>query len=402
MSSHELWVSRFRIFSKEIQKYLKYIFNGHFLFVMIFALGAMAYYYSEWVKTLDSSFPAEIILAAVLGLLITSSPIYTFLKDADMVFLLPLETKLGNYFSKSIAVSLVIQGYLILMVFAAFMPMYARVSGANFVNFILILIVMLGMKYVNLHIHWNVLRYQEISSVRIDSFIRFLINALGLYFLLLRTIWVFPVLILLLLFVLLFFYKRTVARRGLKWERLIDLEGKRLMAFYRIANLFTDVPKLKDKVARRKWLDPLLLFIPYSQKSSYQFLYARTLLRANDFVGLLIRLTIIGSFALAAFDNIWAKIIITLLFLYMTGLQLIPVWKTHEMKIWVSLYPLSAELRKKAVIQLICLFLLAEIAVFFIVAVLAGGVIQGAASVAAGIIFIYLFQTYAKNKIEKF
>ena len=42
---------------------------------------------------------------------------------------------------------------------------------------------------------------------------------------------------------------------GLKWDLLIAQEEKRMASFYRLANLFTDVPKLKDTVKRRKWLD---------------------------------------------------------------------------------------------------------------------------------------------------
>jgi ABC-2 type transport system permease protein len=402
MNSQGLWLDRFKGFSKEMQKYLRYIFNGHLLLVLVFAIGGLSFYYSEWVKTLNSDFPAEIVMAVVLGILVAQSPIYTFLKEADMVFLLPLETKLKSYFSKSIVLSLVFQGYILLLVFAAFMPMYSKVTGAGLSEFGFMFVVMLLIKYLNLQIRWHVLKLQENSSLWMDGVLRLVINILLLYFVFSGSAAAFPVMTGLLLVLLWLYYRNTTQKKGIKWERLIDLEGKRLMAFYRIANLFTDVPRLRDKVARRKWLDPLLRFIPYNQHSSFQFLYARTLLRANDYLGLLLRLTVIGSFVLAAFSALWAKLLAALLFLYMAGLQLLPVWRQHEMKIWVSLYPLSKELRKKAVIQLIAVLLLIENIVFFAAALFSGGLLAGAASFAAGIVFIILFQAYAKNKIEKF
>ena len=46
--------------------------------------------------------------------------------------------------------------------------------------------------------------------------------------------------------------------KGIKWEFLIEQDERRMTAFYRLANMFTDVPKLKNKVKRREWLDGLL------------------------------------------------------------------------------------------------------------------------------------------------
>ncbi|WP_158555925.1 ABC transporter permease [Peribacillus glennii] len=402
MNSEGLWAERFRSFSKEMQKYLRYIFNGHLLFVLVFAAGGLSFYYSEWVKTLNSHFPAEIIMGVVLGILVAKSPIYTFLKDADIVFFLPLETRLGSYFFKSILLTLVIQGYIILMAFAAFMPMYAKVTGAGLGEFAWMLAILLVLKYINLQVHWHALKFQENSAPLMDGFVRLVIDILLLYFLFSGSAPAFPIVTGLLLILLWIYYRKTARKKGVKWERLIELEGKRLMSFYRFANLFTDVPKFRDKVSRRKWLDPLLRFIPYSQSSSYQFLYARTMLRANDYVGLLFRLSVIGSFVLAALPGLWAKLLVTVLFLYITGLQLLPSWKQHELKIWVSLYPIKDDLRRQAVIRIITIFLMVENVVFLATAIFSGGLLAGILSFVAGLVFILLFQAYAKNKIEKF
>lgn len=402
MNSQGLWAERARSFSKELQKYLRYIFNGHLLLVLVFAIGGLSFYYSEWVKTLSPDFPAEIIMAVVIGILVAKSPIYTFFKEADMVFLLPLETKLKSYVSKSLALSLVIQGYILLMVFVAFLPMFSKVTGAGLSDFLWMFAAILLIKYLNLQIRWHVLKFQEPSTLWTDGVLRLVINIFLLYFIFSHSAMIFPLVTALLLVLLWIYYRNATQKKGIKWERLIELEAKRLMSFYRVANLFTDVPKLRGNVYRRKWLDPLLRFIPYDQNSSFQFLYARTLLRANDYLGLLIRLTIIGSFMLAAVSVLWAKLLVILLFLYMTGLQLLPVWRQHEMKIWVSLYPLPDELRRKAVIQLISILLFIESLVFFAVALFTGGLLPGAVSLAVGIGFIILFQAYAKNKMEKF
>ena len=402
MNSQQFWKNRFVEYMKEMQKYLRYIFNGHLVFVMVLALGGGAYYYSDWVKTLDSDFPVATIMAIILALLVTRSPIHTFLKEADIVFILPLETQLKSYFNRSILLSLVMQGYLLLVVLAVLMPMYAKVTGANLNDFIGLFILLLIMKFLNLYISWYVLKYQETSPSRVDLFIRFFINGVLLFLVINQSMILLPIITLLVLIGLFFYYRVATRQKILKWDRLIALERKRLLSFYRIANLFTDVPSLAGKVARRKWLDGFLVFIPFGQKSTYTYLYARTFLRANDYVGLLVRLIIIGSFIIVILDNIWAYIFVTLLFLFLTAIQLLPVWKVHEWKLWISLYPLPDKMRETAVIGWISYFLIIEEIVFVIVLFCKGEWMSAISVVLVGIVFILGFRRYAVKKMKTF
>ncbi|MCK1992922.1 ABC transporter permease [Peribacillus muralis] len=402
MNSQNLWKERYLGYINETQKYLRYIFNGHLVFVMVLVLGGLAYYYSDWVKTLDGDFPAEWIMAVVLSLLVTRSPINTFLKEPDTVFLLPLETKLKSYFNNSLLLSWVMQGFILLVVLIAFIPMYMKVTDAGGRDFGMILAVLLILKFVNLIMRWNVLKYQDPSVSHWDSLIRFILNGVMLYFICSGANILFAIITLLILIGLCLYYRSAATDFVLKWERLVELENKRMNAFYQIANMFTDVPHLKGKVARRKWMDWLLSFIPYGEKSTYTFLYARTLLRSNDYVGLCLRLTIIGSVILSAFTNMWAHLIVTFLFLFMTALQLLPVWKIHEWKVWVSLYPLTAKMRESAVIKLISYFLFFEDFVFCTVLLVKGEWMSALATLALGLVFLTGFKVYATKKIKNF
>ncbi|KWW16928.1 hypothetical protein AS888_23365 [Peribacillus simplex] len=402
MNSQNLWKERYLGYINETQKYLRYIFNGHLVFVMVLVLGGLAYYYSDWVKTLDGDFPAEWIMAVVFSILVTRSPINTFLKEPDTVFLLPLETKLKSYFNNSLRLSWVMQGFILLVVLIAFIPMYTKVTDAGGRDFGIILAVLLILKFVNLIIRWNVLKYQDPSVSHWDSLIRFILNGVMLYFVCSGANILFALITMLILIGLYMYYRSAAKDFVLKWERLVELENKRMNSFYRIANMFTDVPHLKGKVARRKWMDWLLSFIPYGEKSTYTFLYARTLLRSNDYVGLCLRLTIIGSVILSVFMNIWAHLIVVFLFLFMTALQLLPVWKIHEWKVWVSLYPLPAKMRESAVIKIISYFLLFEDLVFSIVLLVNGEWMSALAALVLGLVFLVGFKIYATRKIKNF
>lgn len=402
MNSQGLWKERYLGYIVEMQKYLRYIFNGHLVFVMVLALGGLAYYYSDWVKTLDSDFPAEWIMAIILGGIVTRSPIHTFLKEPDTVFLLPLETQLKSYFKNSLVLSWFMQGFLLVVLLVAFIPMYVKVTGASAKELGFILVALLVLKYLNLIMRWHVLKYQDVSVSHWDSLIRFVLNGVLLYFVCSKAHIIYVLVTILLLIGLYLYYRSSTKGFVLKWERLVELENKRMTSFYRMANMFTDVPHLKGKVARRKWMDWLLAFIPYGKKSTYNFLYARTLLRSNDYVGLCFRLTIIGSVILGVFTSIWAHLIVTFLFLFMTALQLLPVWKVHEWKVWVSLYPLPAKMREAAVIKQISYFLLFEVLLFSVVLLVKGEWASTIAVLALGLIFILGFKNYAGNKMKNF
>ena len=98
-----------------------------------------------------------------------------------------------------------------------------------------------------------------------------------------------------ILFGLSVYYKQQTKEKGLKWKYLIDQDERRMTSFYRLANLFTDVPKLKNQVKRRKWLDSLLVQIPFQQDQAFTYLFMRTFLRSGDYWGLFVRLTVIGQ-----------------------------------------------------------------------------------------------------------
>ena len=77
--------------SKEVRTYSKYVFNDRLKFIFVFIIGAGAYYYQQWLQTLTPSFPTALVMAVLLGLVLTAGSIQTLLKEADLVYLLPVE-----------------------------------------------------------------------------------------------------------------------------------------------------------------------------------------------------------------------------------------------------------------------------------------------------------------------
>ncbi|KQL55080.1 ABC transporter [Heyndrickxia shackletonii] len=397
-----LWKERLQLYTIEMRKYLKYIFNDHLLFVAIFALSGGAYYYSRWVKTLDHHFPIGWVMGLILGLVITISPIYTLLKNADKVFLLPLETKLQSYFRKAIKLSFVIQSYILLMVLAVLMPMYVHSTGGSFRSFFFYLIIMWILKYWNLFMHWDVLKFRDPQVEIFDWIIRFALNTIFVFLLVEKApFWYVGVLIVLYIGVYQYFH-RLAKEKTIKWDLLIEKEEKRLTGFYRFANLFTDVPKLKGQVKRRKWLDPILNRVKYGQQNTYRYLFARTFVRTSEYFGLFVRLTIIGGLILLFSDQRYLMIGVALVFLYLTGFQLIPMVRYHELKIWLHLYPVSMELKKSSFLKVITTVLMLQALIFGILALISSSWVNGVLVLLIGIVFVLLLvKIYIPSRLKK-
>ncbi|UJF15187.1 ABC transporter permease [Jeotgalibaca sp. MA1X17-3] len=59
MNFEDLLKKRRSVQFKKMSRYMKYIFNDHFVIVMFFLLGALAFQYSELLKTLPTEFFGE-------------------------------------------------------------------------------------------------------------------------------------------------------------------------------------------------------------------------------------------------------------------------------------------------------------------------------------------------------
>ncbi|MFI8686835.1 ABC transporter permease [Rossellomorea sp. NPDC077527] len=396
-----IWKKRIVEYNQELQKYLKYMFNDHLLFVLIFALGGAAFTYNQWVKTLQPTFPAPLIMALILGLLLAWSPVYTFLREADAVFLLPLEGRLSSYFTKCIWISFMFQSYIQLLVLAALMPMYVAVSGNSFGSFFPLLAFVLAIKVWNLYVRWFMLRFQEREAHWIDSLVRFLLSAVLVFLVLSEAdLWMTAAISVLMLGYALYFYQATKGK-NLKWDLLINLEEQRMLIFYRIANMFTDVPKLKGKVHRRKWLD-WLVKAPFSQASTYRYLYLRSLVRTSEYSGLYIRLTLIGVILIYSNSSFIFSILTALVFLYLTAFQMIPLFKRFDYKIWVLIYPVSRELKKSSFQKIMSQSMMIQAIVFSLPLFVRGEWLPGLITLLAGLTFsIFFSQFYLVQRLKK-
>src|SRR5699024_10759210 len=177
----------------------------------------------------------------------------------------------------------------------------------------------------------------------------------------------------------------------------------RMRSFYRLANMFTDVPHLETPIKKRHWLARLLTKqIPFQQDKAYLYLYRLTTVRNGEYLGIYVRLLVIGGLLIYFVPNQWLKLIFALLFIYMMFLQIIPSWKHHATIVWLDLYPTDEKRRKQAFVKWMQQCIAVATIVFSVFILLIGEWMMGIWMIIASIIFVLLMiPSYLNKKIDK-
>lgn len=394
---------RFQEHIKELSRYLRYIFNGHIAFAMFFFISVFAVYYQKWLQSLTPEFPVALIIGAVFGFIASYSPVRTLLKEPDLIFLRVAEEKMQAYFNLSLLYSFCIQLYIVAVAGAAFGPLYmARYEYRNGKTYLFILAVLLILKGWNLLANWWTLKERTPRRRFVEQTIRFAFNVAIFYFLIIGYIFIAIILTVLFIVFILWSYKRSLQIAGLNWELLVEKEQHSMQLFYRLANMFTDVPHLKSKLHKRRLLVKLFARVKYRKETSFDYLYKLTFIRSGDYLSMYIRLTVLGGLVIYFIPVLLLKVLFVLLFSYITIFQMMPLYQHHRLILWMDLYPLTKIVRYKSIskllsqlgfIQVLCLNIV------FIIEQNWFGLLYG---LIGGIVFVYIFITfYVKRTFEK-
>ncbi len=399
-----LFKQRFNEHIKTLSRYLRYIFNGHTTIALLFLISVMAVYYQQWLSTLSDEFPFAYIIGMAFGLVVTLTPIQTFLKEPDLVFLTVAENKMKPYFKRTKIYSYVIQLYLIFLVAAAFGPMYSNAypdRGGK--GFLLILLVMLIFKYINMTISWWMLKIRQDSIRRLDTFIRFCLSSGIFISLIMKSFIVLGIFLLLFGVMALYEYNMSKKQSGLAWDVLVEKDLNRMHLFYRMASMFVEVPHLKAKVKHRKLLTKLLeVRVPFKQTKSFAYLDRLTFIRSNDYIRMYLRLIVLGSIIIYFVPSDILKVMMGILFLYMSNFQLIALYHHHRMNMWLDLYPISEENRREEFLKYLINLTVVQTVIYSLIFIVLLDLQGFIFMLVGGLLFTYLFNTYfVKNKLIK-
>lgn len=261
---NEIFKKRRNLWYKQNIKYLRYVFNDHFVLFLMILLGALVVQYINFLQIHQLNLWGKIILVILISL---ASQIVgrlaTFIESPDKVFLLTKEMEVRAYLVKCLIRSLIIPA----VVSALLVLIAAPLLRFNPIFLVLWFVLLVAIKAA-----W--LAYKIWSSQKS-----------GL----------------------------------LDWAFLIDLEEGRKTGTLRLFSLFTNVKGLKSHSHRRKYLDFLLT----KTKRTYEYLFTRSFLRSGDYLGLTIRLLILSILAMIFINNGIVAIIMVVVFNYLLIFQLL-------------------------------------------------------------------------------
>lgn len=347
---------------KKMMKYMRYVLNDHFVLACLFLIGGLAFYYSNILKHLSPDFPWSLPIVGICwwGTLLFGR-LALLVESADTAFLLPKEKGMGGYLSQGLRHSLMLPFAVEFLVCGALMPLVVLAKQFSFANFFFYVLLLWILKYSQLRIQ-RLACYQATRTLiqRLSWF--WIVSSGGVVFI---SLYVLPWLGLLLSVVLaVFFYRVTQEEnRMLDWNKMIDRENTRLHRIYQFINLFTDVPEIEAKVRRRKYLDGLLAKITFKQENTYFYLFARGALRGAEFGNLFFRLVIVGGILLFSLNDFRFAIGVGVLFIYLIGFQLIPLYNQFDYINGVQLYPVAKKYKRSALQKILVILLL--VAAFF-------------------------------------
>ncbi len=394
-----LWRERVSSYWNEAIRYLRLIFNSGFLFTIYVLIIIGSYYYSQMLDWLPETFPAVWVFTIVFTWLLTRSRVRTFVKHADLVFLLPYEAKLTSYFRASLLYSFLLQVSVLSVVMIVLGPLFFLRIGEDFWFTLALLFI---VKAWNVITSWNEQRLPSEEERRGHLLLRGMVNGVFCYLLFTGAGFGYVAALFGIMAGLLFLYYRPLARRrSLKWEHLINVEQQMVMFFYRIANAFTDVPQLKRQIRERRYLNGLLPILGDKQQSIFHYLFARSFLRSNDYFGIYLRLVFVCALLLYVLPTGWLQLIVLILFMHMVMMQLSTLWYHYDVMMWVDLYPIDSLSKKGALTFLSLRLLLLMLGVQVIVLLFVSSLQIAGISIVLGGVFGYFGSTTLIHRRKK-
>lgn len=386
MDRKTLWGLRVQEFYRKMFRYYS-IIGANVVYFFLIISSIFIYYFNLFLQWIPPQISVEVILSLFITFILKQTKVRTFVKRADIIFLLPLEWGLKPYFIKSLIYSFVFDVIKLVSFITVFLSLFLHKTNIN----LLFLFFIVGIAAYNILMKWTEQWLKNHVQFVLHRLNRFFSIYLMSYFLF-NNDWIFELVLMSINFVYLIYF--IGKKRNLNWQWLIVEEESALLSNFKFINIFMDVPNLKRSFRKRRLLTMILKrCIPYSQSSTFVYLYSHLFVRYNDYFYLYLRLTVIGIFVNYAMPaSGW---IFNLLILFMTGFQVIPL--QHEMKQSVLLYPISKSQIKDSFLKFVLVILYAQFFILYF-AMFMHTSTANLFNLVIGSLFVYVFVYFFVSK----
>lgn len=343
--------------------YSKYIFNSHLIMFLIIVLGAVLINYSKWIAIASKVELYSVCIAATLAFsyYLVSTKIKTYIKEADAVFLLPLEKYYRKVGLKTVINSTVVHIITVVIFYFATKPITNLIGNIDRLSIFMLLIVII---WNNLLKYLQVIHYKEIIWSKLLLFIVIFMQLLVVFFddIAIRIIYLISIIV---LAVFTYYIMKNAGNKlnakdqekyVVNWNQAADYDKHRIESYLKFVNMFVDVPLSGVKVARRKYFDILLPKLTkdnFKKENSFKYYYYRVFLRQENTVYLALRLMLLAALVTFSFKNTYVSGLAIISYSYLTIIQLVPLYKQMSNNIWHSILPVSEDIKIKSYKQLL-------------------------------------------------
>ena len=373
--------------------YSKYIFNSHLVMFLIIVLGAGLINYSQWLENASKLEMKTVFIAAsaIFSYLLVSLKVKTFVKEADAIFLLPLEKYYGKVAIKTGIILTTIHLLLLVIFYFIIKPLLSRIGGFSGLEeftgivgaqfFMLIVGVMVNVFYRLA----EAIYFENKFFIKILLFLNIFFPILvvfGKYNYLEYTTFVTLIIISIIIVKNHSNVKKTLLLNNdigyaLKWNEAAEYDRHREENYLKFVSMFVDVPLNGIKVARRKYFDILLPKLTeknFTVENSFKYYYYRVFLRQENTVFLALRLMLIAGIIIYSFNNVYVSLVVIISYSYLTIIQLVPLYKQISNNIWNSILPVSEGIKIKSFKNLLTAVILITTFILTLLSIVVSGI----------------------------
>ena len=335
--------------------YSKYIFNSHLIMFLIIVLGAAMINYSKWIAIASQFELYSVFIAATLAFsyYLISTKVKTYIKEADAVFLLPLEKYYKNVGKKTIINTTVVHVIAFVIFYFSVKPITSIIGTVDRIAICLLIMVIL---LNNLLKYFQIIHYKELIWVKILQFIVVFIQIISVFIVNTYILVTDLVGIIALSYSIYYILKNAGNVRNaddkekfvVKWTEAAEYDKHRMESYLKFVNMFVDVPLSGVKVARRKYFDAILPKLTkdnFTKENSFKYYYYRVFLRQENTVFLALRLMLLAGLIIFSFKNPYVSAVAIISYSYLTIIQLVPLYKQVSNNIWHSILPVDESIK---------------------------------------------------------
>ncbi|WP_312693989.1 ABC transporter permease [Leuconostoc pseudomesenteroides] len=370
MKVDSLFQERLRRAQKTNVRYLRLLFNDHFILFLMIALGAgilgyrdlltahqsVTYWHSIWWQAIS-------IVWLLVGLQFGN--LVTYFKPADRLYLFANDHDIiKSYLAMAMRLSAFYASVWQMIFIAVIAPILWRMDVDNWSRLFFLIIFVISYKMLLLMYERDKLFLKsrrltiaifEPDAIAEKILFRFLVPGTLLAFIIgLSTDQSNVMVIIWLLFsgIVVRYFAVTESKSQLfaiDWLRATSqaqVQQQRTLHFFA---LFAEVPHQPKTIKRRRYLDSLLKRLTKGQGSLFQLFLTR-LARDTEILPLIIRLFLVGVVLVIALKSapLWLIMIIAAAVLYLITFQMLPLYDDTQKNLWTRLIPISKVERLKS------------------------------------------------------